>query len=140
VAYFDIHFFTTQTKTKVMNASTPAQPPTAANNTINAESDLPSAAMNVSTPAQLPTTANNAINAEGDVPSDALIHVLPPFAARAVEAEDNLPAGSEDINVGGYHIDGVANIVSEESRRHVVVFYEAAIPYLKKSQNKPADE
>ena len=45
-----------------MNASTPTQPPTTANNTINAKGDLPSDAMNVSTPAQPPTTANNTIN------------------------------------------------------------------------------
>ena len=88
--------------------------------------------MNASTPTQPPTTANNTINAEGDLPSDALIPVLPPFAARAVKAEDNLPACSKDIIVGGYHIDGVANIIGEESRRHVVVFYEATIPILEK--------
>ncbi len=41
---------------------------------------------------------------------------MAPFAARAVKAEVNLPAKSEDIIVGGYHIDGVANIVGEESR------------------------
>ena len=115
-----------------MNASTPTQPPTTANNTINAKGDLPSDAMNVSTPAQPPTTANNTINADGYLPSDALIPALPPFAARAVEAEDNLPACSEDIIVGGYHIDGVADILGEESRRHVVAFYEAAIPILEK--------
>ena len=124
-----------------MNASTPTQPPTSANNTINAKGNLPSDAMNVSTPAQPPTTANNQHHQCRRRftfwRSDSCVTF---FAARAVEAEDNLPAGSKDIIVGGYHIDGVANIVSEESSRHVVVFYEAAIPYLKKSQNKPADE
>jgi hypothetical protein len=88
--------------------------------------------VNVSTPAQPPTTANNTINAEGNLPSDALIPTLPHFAACAVEAEDNLPAGSKDIIVGGYHIDGVVNIIGEESRRHVVAFYEVAIPILEK--------
>ncbi len=131
MAYFDIHFFTTQTKNS-HEYQYSTQPPTTANNTINAKGDLPSDAMNVSTPAQFSTTANNTINAEGDLPSDTLIPALPPFAARAVEAEDNLPAGSEDIIVGGYHIDGVANILGEESRQHVVALYEAAIPILKK--------
>jgi hypothetical protein len=48
-----------------MNVSTPTQPPTTANNTINAEGNFSSDAVNVSTLAQPPTTANNTINADG---------------------------------------------------------------------------
>ena len=88
--------------------------------------------MNASSSAHSPTTANNVINAKGDLPSGALIPTLPPFTAHAVNAEVNVPAGSKDINVSGYHIDPVASIVGEESRCHVVAFYKAAIPILKK--------
>ena len=96
--------------------------------------------MNASTPTQPPTTANNTINAKSDLPY-ALIPALPPFAACAVEAEDNLPAGSKDITVGGYYIDGVANIIGKESCQYVVAFYKAAIPILKKEVRiKSADK
>ena len=85
------HFIllTKQTKTKGMNASSPAQPP---------------------------TTANNTINAKGNLPTGAQIPTLRPFAAHAVNAEVNVPAGNEDIIVGDYNIDGVVGIVCEESR------------------------
>ena len=88
--------------------------------------------MNASSPAQPPTTANNTINAKGNLPTGAQIPTLRPFAAHAVNAEVNVPAGNEDIIVGDYNIDGVVGIVCEESRWHAVAFYKVAIPLLKK--------
>ncbi len=49
---------------------------------------------------------------------------LPPFIEHTINAEVNAPA-NEDIIVGDYHIDGVVDIISVESRRHVIAFYEA---------------
>ena len=58
--------------------------------------------------------------------------MLPPFIEHAVNTDVNVPA-NEVIVVGGYHIAGVADFIGEESQRHVIAFYEAAIPLLEKA-------
>jgi hypothetical protein len=104
-----ILFFTKQTKTTVMNASYPAQAPTTADNVINAEGNLP-AGNNFAQPP---------LNAEGSkdpTNNDPAQHpMLPPFVKHAVNAAVNPPVGNEDIIVGDFHIDGVADITGVES-------------------------
>jgi hypothetical protein len=75
------------------------------------------------------------LNAEGSVPArmdSAQPPTFPPFIEHAVNDEVNAPA-NVDIIVGDYHIDGVADIIGVESRRHVIAFYEATTPLLKKA-------
>jgi hypothetical protein len=107
-----------------MKASNPSQPSTA-NNAINAEGNL-LAGDNFTKPP---------LNAEGSEPArtdPTQPPALPPFAEHAVNAEVNAPAGNKDIIVGDYHIDGVADIIGEESHRHVIAFYKATIPLIAK--------
>ncbi len=115
-----------------MNASNPAQPFTA-NNAINAEGNVLAGDNFTETP----------LNAEGSKPArndPTQPPALPPFAEHAVNAEVNALAGNEDIIVGDYHIDGVADIIGEESHRHVIAFYEATIPLIAKVSVKSADD
>jgi hypothetical protein len=78
------------------------------------------------------------LNAEGSkepTNNDPAQHpMLPPFVKHAVNAAVNPPVGNEDIIVGDFHIDGVADIIGVESRRHVTAFYEATIPLIIKSR------
>jgi hypothetical protein len=107
-----------------MNASNPTQPSTA-NNAINAEGNV-LAGNNFTEPP---------LNAEGSKPArndPAQPPELPPFAEHAINAEVNAPAGNKDIIVGDYHIDGVADIIGEESHQHVIAFYKATIPLIAK--------
>jgi len=41
--------------------------------------------------------------------------MLPPFAKHTVNTAVNPPVGNEDIIVGDFHIDGVADITGVES-------------------------
>jgi hypothetical protein len=116
--------------------------------------------MNASYPAQAPTTADNAINALGNLPAgndfaqphlnaegseepasnDPTQHpTLHPFVQHdAVNAAVNPSVGNENIIVGDYHIEGVADIIGVESRRHVTAFYKATIPLIENaSQANP---
>jgi hypothetical protein len=99
--------------------------------------------------------ADNAINALGNLPAgndfaqpplnaegseeptsnDPTQHpTLHPFVQHdAVNAAVNPSVGNENIIVGDYHIEGVADIIDiigVESRRHVTAFYEATIPLI----------
>ncbi len=85
--------------------------------------------MNVLDPSQ-PSDANSAITTKGNISAgDNPVPALPPLAEHAIDnAEVN-----EDIIVGGYHIDGVADVRGVDSQRHVIAFYKATIPLIKKS-------
>jgi hypothetical protein len=116
---------TKQTKNKVLNASFPAQPRTTTDNAMEAGGNVP-AGNDIDQPP---------LNAEDSVPArmdSAQPPTLPPFIEHAVNDEVNAPA-NVDIIVGDYHIDGVADIIGVESRRHVIAFYEATTPLLKKA-------
>ena len=121
-------FLTKQTKTTVMNASSPAQAPTTAKNAINAEDNLPAG----NGFAQPPWNAEGSKEPASNDPAQH--SVLPPFVQHdAINAAVNPPVGNEDIIVGDYHIDGVADIIGVESRPHVTAFYEAIIPLIEKA-------
>ena len=121
-------FLTKQTKTTVMNASSPAQAPTTAKNAINAEDNLPAG----NGFAQPPWNAEGSKEPASNDPAQH--SVLPPFVQHdAVNAAVNPPVGNEDIIVGDYHIDGVADIIGVESQRHVIAFYKATTPLLEKA-------
>ena len=111
-----------------MNASYPAQAPTTADNVINAEGNLPAGN----------DFAQPPLNAEGSkepTNNDPAQHpMLPPFVKHAVNAAVNPPVGNEDIIVGDFHIDGVADIIGIESWQHVTAFYEATTPLIKKNR------
>ena len=113
--------------------------------------------MNASYPVQATTTADNIINAEGNLPAgndfaqpplnpegseelttnDPTQHtMLLPFVKQAVNTAVNPPVGNKDIIVGDFHIDGVADIIGVESRRHVTAFYEATTPLIKKPDSQ----
>ena len=60
----------------------------------------------------------------------AALPAQPPALPAQPPAEVNTPASNEDIIVDEYHIDGVADIIGVESRRHVTAFYKATIPLI----------
>ena len=108
-----------------MNASFPAQPRTTTDNAMEAGGNVP-AGNDIAQPP---------LNAEGSVPArmdSTQPPTLPPFIEHAINDEVNAPA-NVDIIVGDYHIDGVADIIGVESRRHVITFYEATTPLLEKA-------
>jgi hypothetical protein len=67
------------------------------------------------------------LNAEGSkepASIDPAQHpALPPFVEHVLNTAVNPPVGNKDIIIGDYHIDGVEDIIGEESRQHVTAFY-----------------
>ena len=113
-----------------MNASYPAQAPTTADNTINAEGNLPAG----NDFAQPPLNADGSKEPASDDPAQH--PVLPPFVQHdAVNAAVNPPVGNENIIVRNYHTAGVADIIGVESRGHVTAFYKATIPLIEKASH-----
>jgi hypothetical protein len=93
-----------------------------ADNAINALGNLPAGN-------DLAQPRLNAEGSEESASNDPTQHpTLPPFVQHdAVNAAVNPSVCNENIIVGDYHIEGVADIIGVESRRHVTAFYEATI-------------